>query len=78
MDGGAGVAGRVAEVITLSVFGMFSVFYFGDKLHWNHAAAFGCLVAGGAVHVSQVLKFGKGNSVLIADGDHFVGFGRFA
>ena len=34
------------EVITLSVFGVFSVFYFGDKLHWNHAVAFGCLVAG--------------------------------
>lgn len=34
------------EVITLSVFGVFSVFYFGDKLHWNHAAAFTCLCAG--------------------------------
>lgn len=34
------------EVITLSVFGVFSVFYFGDKLHWNHAVAFGFLVAG--------------------------------
>ena len=36
----------IQEVITLSVFGVFSVFYFGDKLHWNHAAAFACLVAG--------------------------------
>ena len=34
------------EVITLSVFGVFSVFYFGEKLHWNHAAAFGCLAMG--------------------------------
>ena len=34
----------IQEVITLSVFGVFTVFYFGDKLHWNHAAAFGCLV----------------------------------
>ena len=34
------------EVITLTVFGVFSTFYFGDKLHWNHFAAFGCLVAG--------------------------------
>jgi len=33
------------EVITLTVFGVFSVFYFGDKLHWNHFASFGCLVA---------------------------------
>jgi uncharacterized protein (DUF486 family) len=34
------------EVITLTVFGVFSVFYFGDKLHWNHFASFACLVAG--------------------------------
>ena len=36
----------IQEVITLAVFGVFSTFYFGDKLHWNHFAAFGCLVAG--------------------------------
>jgi uncharacterized protein (DUF486 family) len=36
----------IQEVITLSVFGVFSVYYFGDRLHWNHAVAFGCLVAG--------------------------------
>jgi len=36
----------IQEVITLAVFGVFSVYYFGDKLHWNHAVAFGCLVAG--------------------------------
>jgi uncharacterized protein (DUF486 family) len=36
----------IQEVITLTVFGVFSVYYFGDKLHWNHAVAFGCLVAG--------------------------------
>ena len=24
------------EVITLIVFGVFSVFYFGERLHWNH------------------------------------------
>jgi uncharacterized protein (DUF486 family) len=36
----------IQEVVTLSVFGVFSVYYFGDKLHWNHAVAFGCLVAG--------------------------------
>ena len=34
------------EVITLVVFGVFSVFYFGDKLHWNHALAFSLLIAG--------------------------------
>jgi hypothetical protein len=36
----------IQEVITLSVFGVFTVYYFGDSLHWNHAAAAGCLVAG--------------------------------
>lgn len=36
----------IQEIITLAVFGVFSVFYFGDKLHWNHAVAFGCLIAG--------------------------------
>lgn len=36
----------IQEVITLGVFGIFSVLYFGDKLHWNHAAAAVCLVAG--------------------------------
>lgn len=36
----------IQEVITLTVFGIFTTFYFGEKLHWNHAAAFGCLVAG--------------------------------
>src|SRR3981189_756305 len=36
----------IQEGITLTVFGVFSTFYFGDKLHWNHFAAFGCLVAG--------------------------------
>jgi len=34
------------EVITLTVFGVFSVFYFGDHLKWNHGVAFSCLVAG--------------------------------
>ncbi len=36
----------IQEVTTLAVFGVFSVFYFGDRLHWNHLAAFACLVAG--------------------------------
>lgn len=36
----------IQEVITLTVFGVFSVFYFGDKLHWNHAVAFALLVSG--------------------------------
>jgi uncharacterized protein (DUF486 family) len=36
----------IQEIITLSVFGVFSVYYFGDRLHWNHAVAFACLVCG--------------------------------
>jgi uncharacterized protein (DUF486 family) len=36
----------IQEVITLSVFGVFTVYYFGERLHWNHFAAFACLVAG--------------------------------
>ena len=33
------------EIITLLVFGVFSVAYLGEPIRWNHAAAFGCLVA---------------------------------
>ena len=36
----------IQEIITLTVFGVFSVYYFGDKLHWNHAVAFCCLIGG--------------------------------
>jgi hypothetical protein len=33
------------EIITLLVFGVFSVTYLGEAFRWNHAAAFACLVA---------------------------------
>jgi uncharacterized protein len=36
----------IQEAITLSVFAIFSFYYFGDHLHWNHAVAAGCLVVG--------------------------------
>jgi uncharacterized protein (DUF486 family) len=32
------------EIITLTVFAVFALFYFGEHLHWNHAAAGVCLV----------------------------------
>ncbi len=32
------------EVITLLVFAVFAVVWLGEKLKWNHAAAFACLV----------------------------------
>ena len=34
----------IQEVITLVVFGVFSVFYLGEAVRWNHAAAFACLI----------------------------------
>lgn len=35
----------IQEVITLTVFTIISVFFLsGEKLHWNHVAAFLCLV----------------------------------
>lgn len=33
------------EIITLSVFGVFSWLYLGESLRWNHAAAFVLIVA---------------------------------
>jgi hypothetical protein len=33
------------EVITLTVFIGFALFYFGVKPAWNHVAAFGCILA---------------------------------
>jgi uncharacterized protein (DUF486 family) len=38
----------VQEVITLAVFAGFAVLVMGEKLKWNHAAAFVCLVAAAA------------------------------
>jgi uncharacterized protein len=35
------------EIITVSVFAVFSVLYLGDSLKWNHLAAFTCLAAAG-------------------------------
>jgi len=32
------------EIITLVVFGFFSVLYLGESIKWNHVAAFACLV----------------------------------
>jgi len=35
----------IQEVITLTVFTLFTVVLFrGEALHWNHFAAFGCLI----------------------------------
>ncbi|MGC0773070.1 MAG: DMT family protein [Candidatus Acidiferrum sp.] len=36
----------IQEVITLTVFSAFSVFYLGEKIKWNYAAGFGFVVVG--------------------------------
>jgi uncharacterized protein (DUF486 family) len=36
----------IQEFITLTVFSVFSVFYLGEKLRWNYAAGFACMVLG--------------------------------
>jgi uncharacterized protein (DUF486 family) len=35
----------IQEVITLSVFGVFAIFYLGEKIRWNYVAAFVCILA---------------------------------
>jgi hypothetical protein len=35
----------IQEVITLSVFCVFAIFYLGEKIRWNYVAAFVCLLA---------------------------------
>ena len=34
----------IQEVITLTVFSFFSIFYLGEKLKWNHLAGFALIV----------------------------------
>jgi uncharacterized protein len=36
----------IQEFITLAVFSVFSVLYLGEKLRWNYAAGFACMVLG--------------------------------
>ncbi len=42
----------IQEVITLTVFAFFSVFYLGEKLKWNHVAGFALII----VAVSLIFK----------------------
>jgi len=41
----------IQEVITLAVFGVFSISYLGESLRWNHAVAF-LLIAGAVFFMS--------------------------
>jgi len=34
----------IQEVVSLAVFGVFSVTYLGERLRWNYLAGFGCIV----------------------------------
>ncbi len=36
----------IQEVITLSVFSIFSVYYLREPLHWNHVLGFACIGLG--------------------------------
>lgn len=36
----------IQEVVTLSVFAVFSVFYLKEPLAWNHLLGFGCIALG--------------------------------
>ncbi|WP_256461700.1 DMT family protein [Acuticoccus sp. I52.16.1] len=47
----------IQEVITLSVFMIFSATYLGEPIRWNHAVGF-ALIAGGAWFVFH--EFGRG------------------
>src|SRR5437016_5248154 len=44
----------IQEVVTLCVFSGFAILYLGEKIRWNHVAAFACLLA--AVAFTFVLK----------------------
>jgi uncharacterized protein len=36
----------IQEVITLTVFSVFSVYYLGEPIKWNYAVGFACVMAG--------------------------------
>lgn len=46
----------IQEVITLLVFAGFAVLWLGEKLKWNHAAAFVCLVGAVAFMFADKLR----------------------
>lgn len=34
----------IQEVVTLTVFSGFAMAYLGERIRWNHVAAFGCII----------------------------------
>ena len=50
----------IQEVITLTIFMVFSVWYLGEPLRWNHALGFAFIVAGRLFRLPQVLTAREG------------------
>lgn len=46
----------IQEVVTLTVFGFFSVLVMGERFKWNYAAAFMCMIAAVAFMFVDKLK----------------------
>jgi uncharacterized protein len=46
----------IQEVITLLVFAVFAVVWLGERLKWNHAGAFACLVGAVAFMFADKLR----------------------
>ncbi|MDI9401754.1 MAG: DMT family protein [Limisphaerales bacterium] len=38
----------IQEILTLTIFSMFAISYLGEKIQWNHMAAFLCILAAAA------------------------------
>ena len=55
----------IQEVITLTVFSGFAVAYLGERIRWNHIAAFGCII--GAVAFTFLPKPDAGGAAADVD-----------
>ena len=55
----------IQEVITLTVFSGFAVAYLGERIRWNHLAAFGCII--GAVAFTFLPKPDAGGAAADVD-----------
>src|SRR6266436_3875585 len=46
----------IQEIITLSIFPVFSIFYLGDKFKWNHGVGFAFIVVAAFFVFSQMVR----------------------
>jgi len=67
----------IQEVITLSVFSVFSVLYLGEKIKWNYAAGFACIRPGGVFCFPQVVGTPSENQRASRCGGHTTTSWRF-